>query len=217
MGRKKIVIEHYNEVIQKYSKLNAPLQINGGWQIDGVIDVIDDEGGYWDSYDISIIIPSSYPDDLPFLIESGKKIERHEDWHMSPNGVCCLSTKAKMFYDLGGDITLLRWLDQFAHPFLANHVYRMKTKHYAHDEFSHGVPGIIEGWKKILNVHSTSEILQQLEYMAGNKTLPRNRKCYCKSGKLYKRCYLLQRSNHRLNISVDAIREDIRSIRKGYF
>lgn len=215
MGENNLITDHYFEASEKYRKLISPCLYNGMWRIDGIIDVVDDDGCYWDSYDISIVLSKEYPNDLPTLIETGKKIERTADWHISADGQCCLSTRAKMFYDLNGEITLLRWLNQFAHPFLANHVYRKKTKHYANEEFTHGVQGIIEGWKKILQVNTESKVLHHLEYMSGSRTMSKNELCFCGRGKLYKRCFLLNPIEHRLNIPVDEITKDMKAIRTG--
>jgi hypothetical protein len=160
------------------------------WTTSGVIDVIDDEGGYWDSYNVAIILPAAYPHDLPIPVETSRKILRNIDWHVSENGICCLSTPSLMFHELSEDINLQKWLDKFAHPFLANHVYRKKTTHYAHEEFSHGPEGIIEGWKKILKMDNAAKVLEYLQYMAGNKTVSLNKPCFCGSEKKYKRCYV---------------------------
>lgn len=127
MGEQNLTIsEHYHEVRGKYPKLGLPRKNNGFWKIDGTIDVIDDEGSHWDSYEVSIFLSPNYPKDLPVLIETSKKIRRHIDWHISDEGICCLSTPSKMYQALGEEITLLKWLNEFAHPYLANHVTESK-------------------------------------------------------------------------------------------
>jgi hypothetical protein len=209
-----IAQKHFLDAREKYPKLQHFIQENNTWKINGVIDVIDDEGGYWDSYEISIIMLDDYPDSLPILIETSNKIERHIDWHMMSGGVCCLSTQAKMFYDLGGDITLVKWLNKFAHPFLANHVYRIKKGHYASEEFSHGNKGIIEGWKKIIPLKDNNQILAYLQHMVGVKRLSLNQPCFCGSRKKYKRCYLLNQKDHLMNIPVSQIIKDIKAMSK---
>jgi hypothetical protein len=217
MGEQVLIFEQYSEALIKYPKLGTPRHYNGYWQIEGTFDVIDDEGGYWDSYEVSIILPQDYPNELPLLIEKGEKIKRHIDWHISEGGICCLSTSAKIYQVLGQKIRLLDWLNQFAHPYLANHVYRIKTGNYAHAEYSHGAKGILEGWQDILLRQSSSEIMQYLRFLAGYTELPRNRPCFCGSGKKFKRCFLLHREAHRFFIPVAQICSDIKALKKkGY-
>lgn len=107
MGVQQLILEQYREALCRYPKLGIPLRHNSFYQIDGIIDVVDEEGGYWDSYEVSIILPQDYPNVLPLLIEKGKKIKRHIDWHISEEGICCLSTFAKLYQVLGQKIRLL--------------------------------------------------------------------------------------------------------------
>lgn len=211
---KEIIQEHLAEARIGYPKLNDLVVENNIQKIAGTIDVIDDEGRYWDSYHVLIIIPDKYPNDLPVLIETSKKIERHIDWHIIGEGICCLSTQSKMFYELKDDITLLRWLDKFAHPYLANHVYKLKTGRYANEEFSHGTLGIIEGWNQILHSNDTKQTLSLLKRMAGIESMAFNQLCFCNSGKKYKRCYLLNEVAHRMNIPLYQIMNDIKTIER---
>lgn len=212
-----IIEKHFLDAKERYPKLKHLIQGNNAWKIDGIIDVIDDEGGYWDSYEVSIVMDTDYPNSLPILVETGNKIERHIDWHMIPGGVCCLSTPAKMFYELGGDITLVKWLNEFAHPFLANHVYKVKTGQYANEEFSHGNKGILEGWRKIIPLIDSSQILLYLQQMVGKSKLSLNQLCFCGSGKKYKRCYLLNQKDHLMNIPTKQILNDINAISREIY
>ncbi|MBL7743131.1 MAG: SEC-C domain-containing protein [Chitinophagaceae bacterium] len=215
MEQKYLITKHYEECLSSYPKLIKLVKEGDFWRIDGCIDVTDDEGGYWETYEVSIFIPPDYPKDIPILQETGKKIKRESDWHMSSNGECCLATRAKIFHDLSEGITLLKWLDKFAHPFLANHVYRIKHNHYAHEEFSHGTKGIIEGWKKITGVRDAVSILKHLVQITGYRTQALNRPCFCGSGKKYKRCYEISPIEHRYGIPSIEILEDIKAISKS--
>jgi hypothetical protein len=208
-----ILAEYYN-VVQRYNKLLFP-KINGqGWVIEGAIDVIDDDGGFWDTYLVNIFIPASYPDELPVLFEVGNKIDKSMDWH-NIDGACCLSTTAKMFFEMEGKCTLLMWLDKFAHPFLANHVYKMQTGAYAHGEFSHGIPGIIQGYSEIFNLSKNEEIVERLMIITGRKAFGRNDPCFCQSGKKYKKCYLLNIEKHFMGIPFQIMQQDLDDIIKS--
>jgi len=208
MVTQELIQQEYNDACVKYDKLLPPKKKGDGFVISGSIDVVDGDGGYWDTYDVNIIIPKNYPFELPFLIETSKKIIRHEDWH-NRDGVCCLSTNAKMFSTLGRDISLFNWLEKFAHPFLANHVYKIKTGNYANNEFDHGTRGIVQGYCEIFNLISAQEVAHRLHLILGTKRLGRNDPCFCKSGKKYKKCYIVDTSKHYLNIPLDALRKDL--------
>lgn len=213
MELKELLEKEYGEILTYYPKLMKPACQEQYWRINGSIDVIDNEGGYWDTYQIAILIPLNYPQGIPILQEVSKKIERDIDWHMvGENGLCCLATPAKIYHDLSGEITLLKWLNRFAHPFLANHVFKKKTGNYANEEFSHGTKGIIEGWEKILNINGNLCVLHYLRQISGYRTQSLNRPCFCGSGKKYKRCYVINPHGHRFCIPPNQIDNDIKSI-----
>jgi hypothetical protein len=211
MVTEELIRQEYNEANIKYRKLLPPEKVGGGFVLKGSIDVVDDDGGYWDNYEVSILVSSNYPMELPILLETGKKIERHEDWH-NREGICCLSTNAKMYSVLGKNITLFNWLEKFAHPFLANHVYRIKTGNYANKEFDHGTEGIIQGYCEIFNVKTEIEVVERLELICGSKKLGRNDSCFCGGGKKYKKCFLLEPSNHYFNIPIETLKKDLKEI-----
>jgi hypothetical protein len=211
MVTEEVIRQEYNDLRSKYTKLLRPEKVGEGFVIKGSIDVIDADGGYWDTYDVSILIPAGYPLEIPILIETSKKIERHEDWH-NRDGICCLSTNAKMYSVLGKNMTLFNWLEKFAHPFLANHVFRIKTGNYANNEFDHGTKGIIQGYCEIFNFTNEFEVIERLSLICGNKKIGRNDLCFCGVGKKYKKCFLINPKYHYLNIPYETLKKDLEEI-----
>lgn len=210
MVSEELILNQFEEVKIKYPKLLQPKQIGDTWQIEGCIDVIDDEGSFWDTYDVKIIVPDKFPDQLFELQETGNKIQKSPEWHN--NDFCCISTNAVMFSEMVGNITLLNWLNRFAHPFLANHVFKTKTGHYANDEFEHGDAGIIQGYFKVFNTNDLSLVLEKLRLITGTKKLGRNDPCFCGSGKKYKHCYLSEPQKHSPGIPISILKSDLNQI-----
>ena len=91
MATEELIRSQYAAAVTKFPKLSEPLQVGERWIITGGIDVIDNEGGYWDTYDVEIMIPQKYPSELPEVKEVGGKIERSADWHNTE--YCCLQLK----------------------------------------------------------------------------------------------------------------------------
>jgi len=208
-----IIKYQYEEAARKFTKLSFPVRFEGCWIINGNIDVIDDEGGYWDTYNISIVIPSNYPSGLPMLYELGNKIKQEANWHNTV-GICCLSTPAKMFYVLGDNITLLRWLELFAHPYLANHVHKTKTGEYAGKEYDHGANGLIQGYYEVFGLTDPNAVLQRLSLICDLQKFGRNDPCFCRSGKKYKKCFLIDPVKHRLGIPIEVLTNDLNEINR---
>jgi len=210
MVPEEIVLKQYQEAKEKFPKLHIPKKIETGWEIVGKIDVIDDEGTIWDTFDVKIIFPLNFPDELFELIEIGEKIPKSKEWHNAET--CCLSTKAIMFSEMLGNLTLLNWLIKFAHPFLANYVYKVRTDKYANEVFDHGDAGMIQGYYKVFRTSDLSIVIEKLKYITGTKTLGRNDSCFCGSGKKYKRCYLAEPQKHSPGIPLSILKDDLSTI-----
>lgn len=212
MVSEEIINEQYDTALKEFPKLNRPERVGELWEIKGSIDVIDDEGGYWETYDIKIFVPKKYPEELFFLLETGGKIKKNRDWHNLFG--CCLSTEAVIYSVLGNDLSLLNWLKKFAHPFLANHVYKKETGDYANGEFLHETPGIIQGYEQLFGVKGYNEVYLKLKQLCNVLKLGRNDPCFCGSGKKFKNCFLKKPFAHRyLNIPYNVMEKNLHEIK----
>jgi len=210
MVSEQVINRQYESAKQKFPKLDQPERVGEVWEIKGSIDVIDDEGSQWTTYDVKIVVPEKSPQELFELHETGNKIPKEPKWHNGNS--CCLSTNAVMFSEMAGNLTLLNWLEKFAHPFLANHIYKIKTGHYANEEFEHGTEGIIHGYYKIFRTSDLNEVMTRLKLMCGVMKLGRNAPCFCQSGKKYKRCFLIEPIKHYSGIPIGVLRNDLNEI-----
>jgi hypothetical protein len=210
MVSEELIFGQYTEAIQKFPKLHQPEKIGEVWIIKGDIDVIDDEGGYWGTFEVKIVVPENFPEELFELHETGNRIPKEANWHNS--NFCCLSTNAIMFTKMLGNLTLVNWLEKFAHPFLANFMVKVNTGKYENGEFDHGPKGIAQGYFKIFNTNDLSEVTERLQLITKKKKLSQNQQCFCGSGKKYKRCFLLNPEKHHLGIPISILKKDLAEI-----
>lgn len=177
----------YESAIIHFPKLGLPRKISEGWEIMGEIDVIDDENSYWDTYGINIIVPNLFPLELFILNETSGKIPNSEDWHNIDS--CCVSTDARIYSVLCGELTLLNYIEKFVVPFLANHIVKLRTGSYASGEFEHGVDGKIQDYENFLGVQGANAVYQKLKTICSVVNRGRNSLCFCGSGLKTKHCY----------------------------
>jgi hypothetical protein len=216
MELEELINNEYKIAAAKYHCLNPPERRGSQWYISGSMDVIDDNGKSWGTYLVDIRFPEDYPKNPPDLIETGSKIIRHEDWHVNKDGTCCLAPRAKIFLKLKNEITLLGWLENFAEPFLANHVFRERDGAYAAGEYPHFSKGIIKSYREIFGLNSDTETVQLLRYVTGDRTISRNDPCFCGSGKKYKHCYLKNTPNHTYNVPMNVLMKDLNEIKREW-
>lgn len=196
---------------QRFPKLHQPVKVGEHWEILGAIDVIDDQGSLWDTYEVKIIVPKNYPEELFELQETGDKIPKDPNWHNGKS--CCLSTDAIIYSTLGDELTILNWLVKFAHPFLANHIVKKETGKYAGGEFPHNIEGTIVGYENLLELKGAKEVYLNLKMICSVLQTGRNHQCFCGSGKKFKKCYLVSSFTHKFSgIPYSLLLKDLKEI-----
>jgi len=211
MVREELINSQFEIAKQRFPKLHQPVRIGELWEISGAIDVIDDEGSLWDTYDIKITIPKNYPAEIFELQETGNKIKKDVGWHNGRS--CCVSTNATIFSTLGEDLSLLNWLVKFAHPFLANHIVKKETGAYAGGEFPHYIDGTIVGYEKLFDLQGALMVYNKLKILCSVLNLGRNNKCFCGSGLKFKKCYLHSPFTHKFSgIPYSLLQKDLEEI-----
>jgi hypothetical protein len=214
MGRDtKMVYTEIDIVKQRYPKLKDTIESEAFVLLSGQLDVIDENNTLWETYDVSIAIPKSYPDGLPALFETGNKIPKEVDRHINSDGSCCLAPRAKAYKILADEVNLLAWLDKLAIPFLANQFLWDKTHKFAGKEFSHYSQGIVEYYKELWGQLTVKEIVDRLKIIVGRE-IGRNEKCYCGSGKKFKYCH--EKISQYENIPIRVYAMDLQDIQREY-
>ena len=117
-----------------------------------------------------------------------------------------------MFAEMNGDVTLEKWLTNYVHGYLGNHVVKIRTGSYVTGAFDHYTDGIIQAYKTLFNTEDTMEVLYILKVLCRSNAIDRNKFCFCGSHKKYKRCFDLDVEKHRMNIPLDILRNDFNEV-----
>lgn len=155
----------------------------------GILDIPDDEGNIAGCFSIEIFPTKGFPYAFPKLYEVGGDIPCEADWHKYPDNSCCLTVSAKEKLICKNGISLLQFVSDIVIPYFANQLYRIQTGKYL-QEYSHGEVGIWEFYKELFQSDDYSIWKRCLEGAFGKANFERNGKCYCNSGKKYKKCHL---------------------------
>lgn len=157
--------------------------------LDGVIDIIDTNGDFWNDYDVRLVVPKlGYPHVVPTVYENSFKIERDKDFHISDKGECCLDIHHRLMLEKRKGITLTNFYKKFIYPFFANHQYKIKTKSYAGEEYEHDADGVVQFYKEEFNLTDYELIIKLIECSLGILKTERNKQCPVCGGSKYKKC-----------------------------
>lgn len=214
MTLEKRIKEEYLQVKNKFQNLGSPKKEKYGYSINGRLDLIDPfNSKLWESYQIRIDIPYEYPVRVPTTYELSKKIDRNDDNHIDSNGKCCLAPRLEELLILGKNYTLVDYIDKLVMPFLASHKLKQLGENKGIGEYSHFGSGLIEYYKEKFQTPDIKSILESLHILSNIKQNKRNEKCFCGSGKKYKRCHLKTFYDYQI-IDRKIFLEDLRDIEK---
>jgi hypothetical protein len=138
-------------------------------------------------FDVVIIIPSGYPQNLPTVYPDGFKFD-HRFEHVNPNGSCCLEVPIEERRIFNQSATLLGFINTLVVPFLYSYCYFIKHGQFPFGDRGHGEEGVLQYYKELFgskNYRYTISALRDL-YLSGYKP---HEKCPCGSGKKLLRCH----------------------------
>ncbi|MBR5964568.1 MAG: SEC-C domain-containing protein [Treponema sp.] len=131
----------------------------------------------------------SYPEKLPRVILLNHTELKTEDYHInSENGLCCLAPDVECCYILGKDYNLFDFTEKLVFPFFAALFYKTKTGEWPYGDYSHYKEGLFNYYELKIQVEKEF-VLAGLKIIVGAERIERNDKCFCNSGKKYKKCH----------------------------
>jgi hypothetical protein len=159
-------------------------------EFEGLIDIVDTDGNYWDNYEIRIVVPvQKYPNIVPLVYEHSTKIIREEDSHISANGECCLDITHNLILLQNKGIDLIFFYQNKIYPFFANHQYKRRTGNYAKGDYPHQFDGIKYFYENEIGLSDNELIIKILSLILKNKLPEKLTICICGQNK-YKHCHL---------------------------
>jgi hypothetical protein len=144
-----------------------------------------------DFYELKIFL-APYPNAFPDVKEIGERIPETADRHiyMDNTRFCCFTTKAISQILLRTKVkSVSDFINLIIIPYLENNSYYEINRHYVKDEFAHGAPGVLQGYKDILGISDDYKILKLLYDTTEGRFIKQSDRCYCGSSKSLKTCH----------------------------
>ncbi len=205
----------FREAVQLFPKLSFRKAIKERekvWVVEGELDICDQIGQYWGTFEVAIYLPASYPYCTPKVKELSKQIRRDDDWHIDNNGICCLDIEHRMLQMQMTGVNLTSFIKNKVYPYFANHIFKQNEGHYAAGEFKHSFEGVVQFYREDLNIETPELAVGVLKGIM-SKTLPlRNEPCLCNTKK-YKNCHM-QSVEFLRSLPVDRLEKDLEEFKK---
>jgi ubiquitin-protein ligase len=198
----------FSDVTQFFPKLGYK-KTDKGWVVSGKLDICDQAGDYWNTFDIVINVPMTYPYCSPSVIEASKIIQRENDWHIGDDGSCCLDIPHRLWILQKVGTNILDFIRNKVYPYFANQVYRENAEHYAAGEYKHYFEGVQQFYAEDLGIQGADLAIQILQRIIANQLPGRNDPCICGKNK-FKNCHMKSVDLLKL-VPIDKLKEDLES------
>ncbi|WP_461788675.1 SEC-C metal-binding domain-containing protein [Pedobacter sp.] len=215
MNSKKAIILDVARMSDLFPKLILVSGEGSPLRFSGEIDICDSAGVYWDTFKVNVKAPVNYPHGVPVVQETGSRIERIADRHISPDGFCCVAIDHVLLHHAARGLTVTEFVQRYVYPYLANHLYFEKEGYYADQEYLHAFQGVEQFYRETLNAPNAATAIKLLEGILLRKLPSRNSQCFCGSFKKFKYCHKLA-ADYLSRINHNRLIEDLNSFKIKY-
>ena len=144
-----------------------------------------------DRFLIETQFPDDYPESLPIVRETGGRIPRTVDFHMSKSGEACLFLPDERWWVFPPGSTFLDFLNGPVRNFFLGQALIQTGQSWPFGQWAHGANGILEFYGGLLDTNNPETIGRYLECLS-KPTLKGHWDCPCGSGKRLRHCHLNQ-------------------------
>jgi hypothetical protein len=178
------------EVVPNIFKSLAVVEVNGEKFLKGEIHIVDAKGKEWSKYQIEIKGNDGYPYTFPELFETGNAFPHNADWHVYEEDLsCCIDYPANAKIICKNGMHVSDYIKNYAIPYFANQLFRIREGYYRYGEYSHGIFGKIEYYQSKLKAKNPEELLKMFHFILRDFELPRTAECpFCRKVK-FRHCH----------------------------
>lgn len=156
----------------------------------GSLDIIDGTGKVWGTFQVEIKCSDNYPNAFPRLNETNNAFPKNADWHVYENNFsCCVDVPISEMIICKNGLNVVDYIKQFAIPYFANQLFRIREGYYIYGEYSHGIKGRLEFYQSKLKAKSPAQLITMFDLILKDYNPDRREKCpFCHKEK-FRRCH----------------------------
>lgn len=148
-----------------------------------------DYGKVSDSYNLEILIPDMFPQDLPTVRETEGRIPRTGEFHVNADGSLCLGSSLRLLLKVSKEATLSGFASRCLVPYL--YAISLKLRNggpLVFGELAHFGPGMLQDYSELFSVTTLEQARNALIALTLKKRLANKRLCPCGCGLRLGRC-----------------------------
>lgn len=138
-------------------------------------------------FEIELIIPDIYPENLPCVRETGGKIDSDYD-HRNEDGTLCLGVPIEECRIFSEQPSLLGFVNNLLIPYLYGYCHYKKYDTHPFGEAEHGAVGIVQHYMDTLELTDERAALAVIAFLVEHGYRGHH-PCPCGSGKKVRKCH----------------------------
>lgn len=174
----------------EFSETEQYLRASGPFHIYETVD----GSNVLDSFDVVFGFERNFPENEPYVAETGKRLPRDVDRHVYPWGQCCTCVWPQ-WRGTVDDVTVKAFVNGPVRDFFLSQLYFEQHKSWPFGEWAHGKSGLMQAAKSLLGLedqHLSDYQLRAYMSAATAKTVKGHWACPCGSGKRLRDCHRAQ-------------------------
>ncbi len=172
-----------NEFLKEYPSMAIRPSAAASLRIKGTFRFSADHpsrGTVTDSFSLEIVVPASFPRDLPVVTETAGRIPRPGEFHVNGDGSLCLGSYLRLLDKISGELTL----SGFASRCLVPYLYAVSLKlrdggPLVFGELPHYGPGMLQDYAQLFSFTTMERAHRALVLLTLKKRIANKRPCPC--------------------------------------
>jgi len=167
---------------------------NKEYIIQGVLflDVCDDlYGNIKDKFLIRIVIPKSFPNEIPTVYELGERFPKTIDFHTFSDLSLCLGSPLSLKKRVKENPTINGFITSCVVPyFYAISLKLQRDINFVFGELHHGIDGIVQDYLEVFGLKYINQAIHLLEILSQKTNRGNKKECPCGCNRIVTKCSL---------------------------
>lgn len=143
-----------------------------------------EHGQVSDTFRLRIIVPETFPKDLPIVHELSGRIPREGKYHINPSdGSLCLGSRLRLLVSLSQKPTIADFASNCLIPYLFAVALKLhQGGRFAFGELAHGSPGEIADYIDLFGLRTAAQAIEAIRCLGIRKRRANKLLCPCECG-----------------------------------
>ena len=146
-------------------------------------------GKITDCYHLKILIPLTFPNEIPVIYETGGRIPRNQKYHINSDGSLCLGSRLRILLEISKNLSFTNFISNCLVPYLFAVSYKLSHGgKFVFGELKHGPDGELEDYIQLFGLKTKQQAQLTLKYLGMKKRKANKLLCPCGCGNRLGQC-----------------------------